>query len=86
MDDNLKTPGILQSKACTGTQLHIALFRYPEGQMGNSSETNMAVDPYEDDVPDSFQDGVDGVDVDDVFIDQVESSQAWTTMRDSLAN
>ncbi|KAL8507683.1 hypothetical protein ACS0TY_018283 [Phlomoides rotata] len=38
------------------------------------------------DVLDSFQDGVDGVDVDDVFIDQVESSQAWTTMRDTLIN
>ncbi|KAL8464456.1 hypothetical protein ACS0TY_034106 [Phlomoides rotata] len=44
----------------------------------------MDVDPYEDEVPESFDDGTGVGDVGDGFIDQVESSQAWTTMRDNL--
>ncbi|KAL8501761.1 hypothetical protein ACS0TY_021036 [Phlomoides rotata] len=43
------------------------------------------VDPYEEDVPDSFTDVNDGNGGEDDFIDQVESSPAWTSWRDNLA-
>ncbi|KAL8523921.1 hypothetical protein ACS0TY_013758 [Phlomoides rotata] len=46
---------------------------------------HMAVDPYEEEVPDSFTDVNDGNERDDGFIDQVESSPAWTSWRDNLA-
>ncbi|KAL8514542.1 hypothetical protein ACS0TY_013587 [Phlomoides rotata] len=46
---------------------------------------HMAVDPYEEEVPDSFTDVNDGNEGDDGFIDQVESSPAWTSWRDNLA-
>ncbi|KAL8500714.1 hypothetical protein ACS0TY_020338 [Phlomoides rotata] len=42
-------------------------------------------DPLEDEIDDVVDDGNDGVDAGDGFIDQVESSQEWTTMRDNLA-
>ncbi|KAL8513682.1 hypothetical protein ACS0TY_012975 [Phlomoides rotata] len=44
-------------------------------------------DPLEDEVPELFDDGeqIDGVDENDGFIDQVESSHAWTTGRDNMA-
>ncbi|KAL8474925.1 hypothetical protein ACS0TY_031369 [Phlomoides rotata] len=40
--------------------------------------------PYEDEVPELVDDGNDVVEPIDNFIDQVESSHAWTTMRDNL--
>ncbi|KAL8466128.1 hypothetical protein ACS0TY_035297 [Phlomoides rotata] len=46
----------------------------------------MAVDPYEDDVLENFSDLPMGTEATNVFIDQVEPSQAWTTWRDNLAN
>ncbi|KAL8551373.1 hypothetical protein ACS0TY_000459 [Phlomoides rotata] len=45
----------------------------------------MSVDPIEDEVPDLVDEGNDVGEPEDGFIDQVESSQAWTTMRDNLA-
>ncbi|KAL8496621.1 hypothetical protein ACS0TY_020350 [Phlomoides rotata] len=45
----------------------------------------MGVDPYEADVPESFSDVNDDTDTPEVFIDQVEPSQAWTSWRDNLA-
>ncbi|KAL8462247.1 hypothetical protein ACS0TY_033339 [Phlomoides rotata] len=51
----------------------------------NFIRAHMAVDPYEADVPESFADVHDGNENADGFIDQVESSQAWTSWRDNLA-
>ncbi|KAL8503058.1 hypothetical protein ACS0TY_021977 [Phlomoides rotata] len=51
----------------------------------NFIRSHMAVDPYEADVPESFADVNDGNENADGFIDQVESSQAWTSWRDNLA-
>ncbi|KAL8541126.1 hypothetical protein ACS0TY_002415 [Phlomoides rotata] len=45
----------------------------------------MSVDPYKDEVPEFGDDGNDGADPIDGFINQVESSPEWTTMRDNLA-
>ncbi|KAL8545625.1 hypothetical protein ACS0TY_005670 [Phlomoides rotata] len=45
----------------------------------------MAVDPLGDGVPDLGDEGIDEVDPNDGFINQVEVSQAWTTMRANLA-
>ncbi|KAL8459273.1 hypothetical protein ACS0TY_036671 [Phlomoides rotata] len=45
----------------------------------------MVVDPYEYEVPELVDDGNDDVDSVDGFIDHVEFSHAWTTMRDNLA-
>ncbi|KAL8511794.1 hypothetical protein ACS0TY_018287 [Phlomoides rotata] len=46
----------------------------------------MAVDPYEEDVLENFSDVPMGPEATDVYIDQVEPSEAWTTWRDNLAN
>ncbi|KAL8528985.1 hypothetical protein ACS0TY_006449 [Phlomoides rotata] len=46
----------------------------------------MAVDPYYKDVLENFSDLPMGTEANDVFIDQVEPSQAWTTWRDNLVN
>ncbi|KAL8519613.1 hypothetical protein ACS0TY_010518 [Phlomoides rotata] len=51
----------------------------------NFIRTHIAIDPYEHDVPKLSADKIDGVESGDGFIDQVESSQAWTTMRHNLA-
>ncbi|KAL8535036.1 hypothetical protein ACS0TY_010890 [Phlomoides rotata] len=53
--------------------------------MHNFIRTHINVDPIEDDVPETYDDGAGGVDVGEGFIDQVESSPIWTTMRDNLA-
>ncbi|KAL8542877.1 hypothetical protein ACS0TY_003675 [Phlomoides rotata] len=45
----------------------------------------MTIDPYEEDVPDSITDVNDGNGGEDGFINQVESSPAWTSWRDNLA-
>ncbi|KAL8515068.1 hypothetical protein ACS0TY_013957 [Phlomoides rotata] len=45
---------------------------------------HMTVDPYEEEVPDSFTDVNDGNGGEDGFIDQVESSPEWTSWRDNL--
>ncbi|KAL8507717.1 hypothetical protein ACS0TY_018309 [Phlomoides rotata] len=42
-------------------------------------------DPYEEELPDTFTDVNDGNGGEDEFIDQVESSPAWTSWRDNLA-
>ncbi|KAL8534106.1 hypothetical protein ACS0TY_010210 [Phlomoides rotata] len=51
----------------------------------NFIRKHMSVDPYKDEVPEFGDDGNDGADPVDGFIDQVESSPEWTTMRDNLA-
>ncbi|KAL8514050.1 hypothetical protein ACS0TY_013238 [Phlomoides rotata] len=51
----------------------------------NFNRTHMFVDSYEDEVPELGDDGNDGADPVDGFIDQVESSPEWTIMRDNLA-
>ncbi|KAL8543421.1 hypothetical protein ACS0TY_004093 [Phlomoides rotata] len=51
----------------------------------NFIRKHMVVDPYEDEITKVVDEGSDGVDVVEGFIDQVEPSQAWTTMRDNLA-
>ncbi|KAL8520605.1 hypothetical protein ACS0TY_011226 [Phlomoides rotata] len=50
----------------------------------NFIRIHMVVDPCEDDVPEPLEDKIYSVELGDGFIDQVESSQAWTTMRDNL--
>ncbi|KAL8549881.1 hypothetical protein ACS0TY_008646 [Phlomoides rotata] len=54
--------------------------------MHNFIRNNMAVDPYEEEVPGTFSDLPMGTEANDVYIDQVESSQTWTNWRDNLAN
>ncbi|KAL8532204.1 hypothetical protein ACS0TY_008704 [Phlomoides rotata] len=51
----------------------------------NFIRTHMAVDPYEDDVPETFSDLDEGTEANDGFIDQIETSHAWTSWRDNLA-
>ncbi|KAL8504180.1 hypothetical protein ACS0TY_022783 [Phlomoides rotata] len=51
----------------------------------NFIRTHMDVDPYEDDVPESYSDVNEGNGGTEGYIDQVESSQEWTSWRDNLA-
>ncbi|KAL8530619.1 hypothetical protein ACS0TY_007594 [Phlomoides rotata] len=51
----------------------------------NFIRKHMAVDLFEVEVDEIVDDGIDVGEPTDGFIDQVESSQLWTTMRDGLA-
>ncbi|KAL8494112.1 hypothetical protein ACS0TY_025050 [Phlomoides rotata] len=51
----------------------------------NFIRKHMATNSYEDEVTELVGDGIDAVEPTDGFIDQVESSQEWTTIRDNLA-
>ncbi|KAL8503724.1 hypothetical protein ACS0TY_022443 [Phlomoides rotata] len=50
----------------------------------NFIRKHITVDPIEDEVPDLVDEGNDVMEPVDGFIDQVESSQEWTTMRENL--
>ncbi|KAL8556341.1 hypothetical protein ACS0TY_003960 [Phlomoides rotata] len=51
----------------------------------NFIRAHMVVDPYKDDVPESFTNVNDVNETIDGFIDQVEHSQVWISWRDNLA-